>query len=86
MSKTCTTCKKTKQSIVFKKTEHTNFKTCSDCRLYAKKYYKQNKTDILKQKYEKVTCECGSVVNKCNLSNHKRSNKHKRVLNGENKQ
>ena len=77
---TCSTCKKIKKDTEFIKSDHLYFKTCNDCRLYAKTYYKQNKTDILKGKYEKTRCKCGSTVSRGNLTNHQRSLKHQRFL------
>lgn len=80
MSKTCSTCKKIKKDTEFIKSDHLYFKTCTDCRLYSKKHYKLNKAEILKGKYDKVKCSCGSIVSKCNLTNHKRSAKHERFI------
>ena len=33
------------------------------------------------EKKVKIECECGSVVNKCKLSTHKKSKKHKKYMN-----
>ena len=78
--KTCSTCKKIKKDTEFIKSDHLYFKTCSECRSYQKNYYACNKDEILKSKYDKVNCKCGSVVTRCNLTNHKKSNKHQRYL------
>ena len=77
---TCSTCKKVKKDSEFIKTDNTHFKTCSGCRAYSKKHYKLNKAEILKGKYDKVNCRCGSTISRCNLTNHKRSAKHQRFL------
>ena len=78
--KTCSTCKKIKKDTEFIKSDHLYFKTCTQCRAYSKKHYACNKAEILKGKYDKVNCSCGSVVSRCNLTNHKRSLKHQRFL------
>lgn len=40
----------------------------------AKQYYQKNK----EKKREKIACECGSIVRKYSLTEHKRSKKHQR--------
>ena len=45
-----------------------------------KEYYQQKKNEILAQRNTKVTCECGSVVNKSSLLRHKKSKKHQAYL------
>lgn len=41
-------------------------------------YYEKNKEQILeKQKTEKYTCDCGSIVRKCAKAEHNKSDKHK---------
>jgi hypothetical protein len=42
-----------------------------------KKYYETNKEQILEKDKIKITCECGSIVRKSDLSTHKKSKKHK---------
>ena len=42
-----------------------------------KKYYENNKDKINKQK---ITCECGCEINKSNLSAHKKSKKHIKLM------
>ena len=39
-----------------------------------------NRDKIHQQANEKITCECGSIISKSNLSNHKRSKKHQTFL------
>jgi len=39
-------------------------------------YHKTNREHILEQNNQKVTCECGSIVSKSNLCNHKKTKKH----------
>jgi len=41
-----------------------------------KEYYEENKKEINKKKSEKITCECGALVSKQNLSRHKKTMKH----------
>lgn len=60
-----------------------------------KKYYKENKEKIIQQQKEyyeenkkvieekrkiKITCQCGSVIRKPGLSEHKKSNKHLKYI------
>ena len=42
--------------------------------------YHENKTEIIKYRTEKVTCECGVVICRGSLSTHKKTQKHKRLL------
>jgi hypothetical protein len=46
----------------------------------SKEYYEENKDRILVNQKTKVTCECGSVVNKSSLVRHKRTKKHQAYL------
>ncbi|MDR3478402.1 MAG: hypothetical protein P4M14_10265 [Gammaproteobacteria bacterium] len=39
-------------------------------------YYKEHKDNILKQRNQKIYCQCGSLVSKRNISTHKNSAKH----------
>jgi len=41
-----------------------------------KKYRDDNKEKLSKQKKERVECECGSIVNRGELSRHRKSKKH----------
>jgi len=43
---------------------------------YTKKHYTNNKDKIRENKTKKVTCECGCIVSKGNLSIHKKTKKH----------
>jgi len=43
-------------------------------------YYQENKDDISKKGKEKITCECGTIVRKNDLSRHYNSNKHLKYL------
>lgn len=40
-----------------------------------KKYYEKIKDKLVLKRKEKIKCECGSIINKCNLSIHKKSKK-----------
>lgn len=47
-----------------------------------KKYYEKNKQKILeKQKIEKYTCDCGSIIRKCFKTEHEKTNKHLKYIN-----
>ena len=41
-----------------------------------KKYHEENKKEISDKRKVKITCECGSVVRKAEISRHKKSKKH----------
>lgn len=43
-------------------------------------YRNNNKEHIYNHNKKKTTCECGSIVSNRNISTHKRSEKHKRLL------
>ena len=45
-----------------------------------KKYREDNKEKLYKQKKERVSCECGSIVNRGELSRHRKSKKHIKLL------
>ncbi len=47
----------------------------------SKKYYQDNKETILKKEKEKIICQCGCEVLKLNISRHKRTAKHAKLLN-----
>ena len=46
----------------------------------AKEYRKQNKDKISTKRNEKIECECGSEVSRCNLAVHKKSKKHESLM------
>jgi hypothetical protein len=46
-----------------------------------KEYREEHKEEILQKKKEKVICECGCEVNKNHLARHKKSEKHKLLVN-----
>ena len=48
-------------------------------REYQKQYDKEHKDEINKRKREKITCECGCVVSKGNLT-HKKTKKHFKLI------
>jgi len=48
------------------------------------KYYKTNKVKIQERKKEKITCSCGSVIQKGNIKEHEKTNKHIRIVNQSN--
>lgn len=43
---------------------------------YDKQYYINNADKIRERKTQKITCECGAVVSKCNLAKHMDTGKH----------
>ncbi len=43
---------------------------------YGKEYYEDNKNKILEYKKEKITCDCGCIIRKGDISSHKKTNKH----------
>lgn len=43
----------------------------------SKEYYEKKKADILAQRKEKITCECGSIISRRYITDHKKSIKHK---------
>ena len=45
-----------------------------------KEYRKQNKEIIAKKKKENITCECGCIITKSNISAHKKTQKHLSLL------
>ncbi len=46
-----------------------------------KAYYYKNKDMILEQMNEKIICECGCFTTKGNISRHRKSNKHTKLIN-----
>jgi hypothetical protein len=48
---------------------------------YRKQYYEQNKDTILTKQKEKITCECGSTINKSYISEHRKTQKHINYIN-----
>ena len=46
-----------------------------------KEYRENNKDKLLIQQKERITCECGIICNKSNLSIHKKSKKHLNAIN-----
>jgi len=47
---------------------------------YDKQYYLDHAEEIKEQKKEKITCECGSIVRRGNIAQHKKSKKHIKFL------
>ena len=46
----------------------------------ANEYYKDNKQEVLAQKAKKVKCDCGCVVAHGGMTRHKKSTKHKELM------
>jgi hypothetical protein len=46
----------------------------------SKKYYRDNKELITKKKEEKITCECGCKSRRDDISHHRKSKKHIRLM------
>ena len=47
---------------------------------YDKEHYETNREKILERKKEQVTCECGCVSARNHLPKHKRTQKHKKLM------
>jgi hypothetical protein len=47
---------------------------------YQKEYYNKTKEDKLKKLNEKVICECGSICSRSGLTEHLKTNKHKKLI------
>jgi hypothetical protein len=47
---------------------------------YCKEYYYENKEKINEKNKEKIICECGYEITKCNLKRHQKSDKHMQLL------
>ena len=47
---------------------------------YDKEYNKANKNKIHEKRSLKITCECGSIFGKCDISRHKKTNKHQEYI------
>ena len=48
---------------------------------YSKKYYQKNKQKINEKLKEKITCECGATITKCNKPRHNKTKKHINFIN-----
>jgi hypothetical protein len=48
---------------------------------YHKQYYEKNKDKAKQYNKEKITCECGYVMNRSSLSKHKLTKKHNNKMN-----
>jgi len=64
---------KEKESMRLKKYRDENKEKIKDMN---KKYYDENKEKIKEKFSEKITCECGSIVRKGDISKHRKSLKH----------
>ena len=47
---------------------------------YFKQYYQHNQKKISNYKSEKITCECGCMVSRRHMSQHKKTKKHKQIM------
>ena len=45
-----------------------------------KKYYDNNSDKILEKLKEKITCECGCILSRINLNRHRKTDKHKKMI------
>ena len=48
--------------------------------MHIKEIYQYNKDEINESKGEKITCECGCVVRKGEISRHKKTRKHIKLM------
>jgi group I intron endonuclease len=51
---------------------------------YNKQRYEEKKDEILEKNKEKITCECGCIVRKADISRHRKTQKHKKLLENKN--
>jgi len=65
--------KKESSQVSFEKNKH---KYREGYRQRAAKYYEDNKEEIKKKWKEKMTCECGVIINKSSYTNHIKTKKH----------
>ena len=61
--------------------ENNKDKLLDNMKDYSKTYRKNNKDDIAIKSKEKITCECGCISTKYNISKHKKTQKHSNVIN-----
>jgi len=47
---------------------------------YNKQYRNDNKEKIKERKKQKITCDCGCIVNKSSITRHKKTIKHKKLI------
>jgi len=66
---------KNKESISLKNKEY-RLKTKEKCNEYNKEYRLKNKDKIKEYNKVKINCECGCLINKTNISAHKKTKKH----------
>jgi hypothetical protein len=66
---------KNKQQIVEKKKEYYK-ENKQQIAEKNKEYHEKNKQQIAEKRKEKVICECGSIISKCELQIHKKNKKH----------
>jgi len=67
---------KNKDKIAAKRQENKE-----ETKIYNKQYCIDKKDAISAKKKEKITCECGCVITRASLSAHKKSDKHKSLIN-----
>ena len=48
---------------------------------YMKKYYNENKDNINEKNKIKIKCECGCLIRKADISTHRKSKKHLKLIN-----
>jgi len=46
-----------------------------------KEYYQNNREELLAQRKEKITCECGSIINRGDITKHRKTIKHQTFIN-----
>ena len=49
---------------------------------YSKQYWIDNKDKLAENRNQKITCECGCIVSKQNISTHRKSKKHIKLMLG----
>jgi hypothetical protein len=48
--------------------------------MHKRKYYDKNRESIAKKQTEKIACECGAILSRNNIPQHRNSDKHKRIM------
>ena len=47
---------------------------------YQKQYKINNRDKLLQKAKQKITCDCGCIIKKANIAKHKKTNKHKELM------
>jgi hypothetical protein len=69
--------KEKNKEVIIEKQRNYNKKNKEVINEKSKIRYEKNKEVIIEKRKEKITCECGSILRKCNSSKHNKTKKHK---------